>query len=214
MCLRVSPGLLRHSCGPASCHTSSMAAKLGLALTQNSSPTPLANRRRVAQIAVSKGRAFGRPPQRAKFPRRARREIPNRPKRHPQMAQPLAKGHGPRRRPLWGGRWGPFFLLGVGAGIPDGPGWNVPWTRQGCRVLQNGYVFAPMRRSTLPSTARRHTPVPPYKRGRTAPLRLGAGTSSDTVQHKAAVHHPRWGGDSGLRRCRGLRHLRMAVWDA
>ena len=45
-----------------------MAAKLGLALTQNSSPTPLANRRRVAQIAVSKGRAFGRPPQRAKYP--------------------------------------------------------------------------------------------------------------------------------------------------
>ena len=85
VCLRVSPGLLRHNCGPASCHTSSMAAKLGLALTQNSSPTsmaaklglaltqnssptPLANRRRVAQIAVSKGRAFGRPPQRAKYP--------------------------------------------------------------------------------------------------------------------------------------------------
>ena len=57
VCLRVSPGLLRHSCGPASCHTSSMAAKLGLALTQNSSPTPLANRRRVAQIAGVQGAA-------------------------------------------------------------------------------------------------------------------------------------------------------------
>ena len=68
-----------------------MAAKLRLALTQNSSPTPLANRRRVAQIAVSKGSAFGRPPQRAKYPIV--------PKRHPQMAQSPAKGHGPRRRP-------------------------------------------------------------------------------------------------------------------
>ena len=70
VCLRVSPGLLRHSCGPASCHTSSMAAKLRLALTQNSSPTPLANRRRVALIAESRGRAPGRPPQRAKLPQR------------------------------------------------------------------------------------------------------------------------------------------------
>ena len=110
VCLRVSPGLLRHSCGPASCHTSSMAAKLRLALTQNSSPTPLANRRRVAQIAVSKGRVFGRPPQRTKYPRRARRETPARrngrppsvPKRHPQMSQSPAKGHGPHRHPLWG----------------------------------------------------------------------------------------------------------------
>ena len=76
VCLRVSPGLLRHSCGPASCHTSSMAAKLGLALTQNSSPTPLANRRCVAQIAVSKGRAFGRASQGAKFPPAAAGETP------------------------------------------------------------------------------------------------------------------------------------------
>ena len=40
----------------------------------------------------------------------------------------------------------------------------------------------------------------------------GAGTSSGTVRHKAAVHHPRWGGDGGLRLRRGLRHLRMALW--
>ena len=29
---------------------------------------------------------------------------------------------------------------------------------------------------------------------------------------KAAVHHPRWGGDGGLRLRRGLRHLPMALW--
>ena len=101
VCLRVSPGLLRHSCGPASCHTSSMAAKLRLALTQNSSPTPLANRRRVAQIAVSKGRVFGRPPQRTKYPRRARRETParrnGRPPKRPQA--PSADVAIPGQRP-------------------------------------------------------------------------------------------------------------------
>ena len=33
-----------------------------------------------------------------------------------------------------------------------------------------------------------------------------------TAQKKAAVHHPRWGGDGGLWLRRGLRHLRMALW--
>lgn len=33
-----------------------------------------------------------------------------------------------------------------------------------------------------------------------------------TAQKKAAVHHPRWDGDGGLRLHRGLRHLRMALW--
>ena len=51
------------------------------------------------KIAVSKGSAFGRPSQRAKYPRRARREIPNRPNRHPQMAESPANGHGLRRHP-------------------------------------------------------------------------------------------------------------------
>ena len=37
---------------------------------------------------------------------------------------------------------------------------------------------------------RRHTQVPPYKHGRTAPFCWGAGTSSDTVRHKAAVPTP------------------------
>ena len=32
------------------------------------------------------------------------------------------------------------------------------------------------------------------------------------VNRKAAVHHPARGGDGGLRLCRGLRHLRMALW--
>ena len=132
------------------------------------------------KIAESRGSASGRPPQRAKLPPVATGEIPagrsqrnaraahganshSVPKRHPQMAQPPAKGHGPRRRPpTGGGRRGPFIPLGVGAGIPDGPGRNAPWTRQGCRVLRNGYAFAPMRRSTSPGTARRHTQVPPY----------------------------------------------------
>ena len=27
---------------------------------------------------------------------------------------------------------------GVGAGIPDGPGWGAVWARQGCRVLRRG----------------------------------------------------------------------------
>ena len=37
---------------------------------------------------------------------------------------------------------------------------------------------------------RRHTQVPPYEHGRTAPFCWGAGTSSDTVRHKAAVPTP------------------------
>ena len=49
VCLRCSPGLFRHGGGAASCHTSSMAAKPHLGLTQNSSPTTLANERRAAQ---------------------------------------------------------------------------------------------------------------------------------------------------------------------
>ena len=60
-------------------------------------------------------------------------------------------------------RYAPPTILNVGAGIPDGPGWSVPWTRQGCRVLRNSYAFAPVRRSTTPGTARRHTQVPPYE---------------------------------------------------
>ena len=57
MCLRCSPGLFRHARGVASCHTSSMAAKPHLGLTQNSSPTTLANERRAAQNRGFQGTA-------------------------------------------------------------------------------------------------------------------------------------------------------------
>ena len=38
------------------------------------------------------------------------------------------------------------------------------------------------------------------------------GTGANAYK-KAAVHHPRWGGDGGLRLRRELRHLRMALWN-
>ena len=83
-------------------------------------------------------------------------------------------------------RYAPPTILNVGAGIPDGPRWSVPWTRQGCRVLRNGYAFAHMRRSTTPGTARRHTQVPPYEWDGVCSGFGGNG--------KAAVHHPSRGG--------------------
>ncbi len=142
------------------------------------------------KIAKSRGRASGRPAHGAKYPPVATGETPAprtaRNSRPPQRAKspivqsairrwrnPRPKAMAPAATPCGGGRWGPSFPLGVGAGIPDGPGWNAPWTRQECRVPRNGYTFAPVRRSTLPGTARRHTQVPPYERGRTAPLRWG-----------------------------------------
>ena len=69
----------------------------------------------------------------------------------------------------------------VGAGIPDGPGRTAPWTRQGCRVLRNGYEFAPMRWPAPPGTARRHTQVPPYEHGRTADKGRRAGPMCPAV---------------------------------
>ena len=71
----------------------------------------------------------------------------------------LGKAEGRRPHPVSGWRMAalcrtvpdhePPTILNVGAGIPDGPGRNAPWTRQGCRVLRTGYAFATMRRSTL-----------------------------------------------------------------
>ena len=96
VCLRCSPGLFRHGSGAAPCHTSSMAANPHLALTQNSSPTTLANRWRAAQIAGSRG-------QRPRSPAAAG-EIPHCPQRHPQMAQsPRHMPQGRRPHPIAGG---------------------------------------------------------------------------------------------------------------
>ena len=80
VCLRCSPGLFRHGGGAASCHTSSMAANPHLALTQNSSPTTLANGRRTAQIAGVQGAA---PPV---APRKARNSRWPQPAKHPIQA--------------------------------------------------------------------------------------------------------------------------------
>ena len=89
VCLRCSPGLFRHGGGAASCHTSSMAANPHLALTQNSSPTTLANGRRTAQIAGVQGAAppvaprkarNARWPQPAKSPYRIRSPAPSSPR--------------------------------------------------------------------------------------------------------------------------------------
>ena len=62
------------------------------------------------EIPAGRSQRNTRPSQRAKHPRRARREIPNRPKRHPQMAQPPANGHGPCRRPLRGWTAGAIYF--------------------------------------------------------------------------------------------------------
>ena len=185
VCLRCSPGLFRHSRGAVSCHTSSMPCE----------PTPCSDEKFLADHSCQRaagspksrgpgGSAPGRPSQRAKLPRRARRETSaRRSGRNPLSSKaPSADGAIPGQRP-WpspppptgGGRRGPFIPLGVGAGIPDGPGRNAPWTRQGCRALRNGYAFAPMHRSTSFGTARRHTQVPPYEHGRTAPRSLWGG---------------------------------------
>ena len=56
------------------------------------------------------GSAPWTPPQRAKFPRRARRELPHRSQRHPQMAQsPRHMPQGRRPHPIAGGGRRPFL---------------------------------------------------------------------------------------------------------
>ena len=168
MCLRCSPGLFRHGGGAASCHTSSMAAKPHLALTKNSSPTTLANGRQATQIAGSRGKAPVAPrtgrntrwPQPAKHPRRARRELPNRPKPSsaadgipgaaaaapwfPAPACGRGAGNHPETVPAaiapppvngWEKRSDTF----VGAGIPDGPGrWCSPGASRMPRPTRDG----------------------------------------------------------------------------
>ena len=111
VCLRFSPGLFRHGGGAASCHTYSMAANPHLALTKNSSTSTLANGRCAVQIAVSKGSASGRPAHGAKHPRRARRELPHRPKApSADGAIPAAMPQGRRPHPKAGGGRRPFRI--------------------------------------------------------------------------------------------------------
>ena len=73
--------------------------------------------------------------------------------------------------------------------------------------------FASMRRSMPPGTAGTMWASSPTNKDGLPRMVCGAGTLSDTVRYKAAAHHPVRGGDGGLRLCRGLRHLRMALWD-
>ena len=169
VCLRCSPGLFRHSRGAVSCHTSSMAANPHLALTKNSSPTTLANGRRVAQNRGVQGAAppvasrtarNSRPSQRAKSPKR--------PKRHPQMAQSPANGHGPRRRPLRGWTAGTI--------------WQLTSTNAPCR---GRCPHRPAHRTIVqPPWGVGLRTIPPYTvlcRGVCSPVRIRSGTlDSDT----------------------------------
>ena len=79
-------------------------------------------------------------------------------------------------------------------------------------VSAHRYAFAPVHWTTTPGTAGTMWASSPTNMDELPRVVCGAGTSSGTVRHKAAVHHPRWGGDGGLRLRRGLRHLRMALW--
>ena len=87
-------------------------------------------------------------------------------------------------------RYAPSAILNVGAGILDGPGRNAPWTRQGCRVLRNGSAFAPMRRSRNLVRRGGTRRCRPTNMDGLPCFVYGAGTSSNMVRHKAAVHHP------------------------
>ena len=91
---------------------------------------------------------------------------------------------------------------GVGAGIPDGPGWGAVWARQGCRALRQ-CCAAPhhARCGTFQSTASAVTTLLHVSlfhltltKGRRPPPADGVGTAA-----------------LGLTP-RRLRHLRMALW--
>ena len=134
VCLRCSPGLFRHACGVTSCHTSSMPAKPHLGLTQNSSPTTLANGRRAAQIAESRGIASGRWPQPAKFPPAAAGETPApRTARNPPSSQSaIRRWRNPRPRAM------------VRAATPAGwTAWTIHQRRTGYRPPTHRAQCAP-----------------------------------------------------------------------
>ena len=88
-------------------------------------------------------------------------------------------------------RAAPPTTTGVGAGILDGPGWGAVWARQGCRALHG---IAP------PAGAHWH--------------RCVGGWHS--VLHWLMVYavHPARVAARTMALGRGLRHLRMALWDA
>ena len=140
MCLRCSPGLFRHSCGAVSCHTSSMAANPHLALTKNSSPTTLANGRRAAQIAGSRGQRLWSPAAAGETP------APRTARNPPSSQSAIRRWRNPRqsRRPPSPPRQrvadgGLIVHPTVGRGIPDAPAPHPIRGRQGCRPLRSTY---------------------------------------------------------------------------
>ena len=129
MCLRCSPGLFRHACGVASCHTSSMAAKPHLGLTKNSSPTTLANKRRAAQNRGVQGAA-------PLVSRRSGRNPLSSQSAIRRWRNPAAMPQGRRPHPTAGGGRRPFWYPHVGRGILDAPTPHSIRGRQGCRPLR------------------------------------------------------------------------------
>ena len=124
VCLRCSPGLFRHACGVSSCHTSSMPAKPHLGLTQNSSPTTLANERRAAQIVGSRGKAPV-----------ARRNGRNTRAAHGAKHSPAAAGETPQASQSAIRRWrNPRPRAMVRAATPAGwTAWTIHHRRTGYR---------------------------------------------------------------------------------
>ena len=227
VCLRCSPGLFRHSRGAVSCHTSSMAANPHLALTKNSSPTTLANGRRVAQNRGVQGAA--------PRSRRARREIPARRNgRNPLSVQsairrwrnPRPTAMVPAAAPCGGGRRGPYGSSQarthpVGADAHIGPHTAPSYSPPGASVCApyhhilyfagasaHRYVFAPVHWTATPGTAGTMWASSPTNMDELLRVVCGACTSSNTARHKAAVHHPLTGW--GRRPC-GIRRGNCAI---
>ena len=160
-----------------------MAAKPHLGLTQNSSPTTLANERRAAQIAVSKGRASGRPAHGAKLPPAAAGEIPagrsQRNTRAAHGAKPLVVRSAIRR-------WrNPRPQAMAPAAAPVGWTAGAILHGTGCRCCLHWSAIGTLCR-------RRHTQVPPYEHGRTADMECRAGPACPAAgtSHRYPVY--RW----------------------
>ena len=96
------------------------------------------------------------------------------------------------------GAWGRMRNRFVGRGILDASMAHSVRGRQGCRPLRPGWSMVRTSGGTRRSRPTSGTVVCSWFGG----------------NGKAAVRHPRWGGDGGFRLCRGSRHLRMALSDA